>query len=194
VSGGAGGAAPTPPPPPTTAPASWRLTLPCLGITWGGLVGDRGHRGRANCACWAALPRTTPRNPCPGGHRGGEGSPRTRFFCESPLIHTWGYSNRPVGPQPGPIGKIPANYTRYAIRDTRYTREASMFLITTPFAPLALHMGLIYPLRGPLLGPSTRGTQLHCVLRSDSEFPRQARSIELLDTTRYTRASESRVG
>jgi hypothetical protein len=40
ASGGAGAA----PPPKTTAPASWRLTLPWLGITWGGLVGDRGHR------------------------------------------------------------------------------------------------------------------------------------------------------
>jgi hypothetical protein len=37
-----------------------------LGITWGGLVGDRGHRK-------GQLPRA-------GGPPGGAGSPRTRFF------------------------------------------------------------------------------------------------------------------
>jgi hypothetical protein len=41
VSGGASAA----PPPKTTAPASWRLALPWVSrITWGGLVGDMGHR------------------------------------------------------------------------------------------------------------------------------------------------------
>jgi hypothetical protein len=51
-----------------------------------------------------------------------------------------------------------------------------------PFAAGVLYKGLGYPLRSD--GSST---QLHFVLRPDLESPRQARSIELLGTTRVGR-------
>jgi hypothetical protein len=81
VSGGAGAA----PPPKTTAPASWRLTLPCLGITWGGLVGGRGHRkGQLRVLGSPSALRT--KEPRTGGPPGGRGVRGPDFFCGSPLV------------------------------------------------------------------------------------------------------------
>jgi hypothetical protein len=59
-----------------------------LGITWGGLVGGRGHR-KGQLRVLGSPSALHTKEPRTGG---AAGSPRTRhFFCESPLIHTWGY-------------------------------------------------------------------------------------------------------
>jgi hypothetical protein len=67
-----------------------------LCITWGGLVGGRGHRkGQLRvlgilgspqpfCARHTKEPRT-------GGPPGGRGVRGPVFFCESPFVHTRGY-------------------------------------------------------------------------------------------------------
>jgi hypothetical protein len=54
-----------------------------LGITGGGLVGDRGHRkGQLRVlGSPSALMRTSAGQ---RGHRGGAGSPQTRFFFSKP--------------------------------------------------------------------------------------------------------------
>jgi hypothetical protein len=60
-----------------------------LGITWGGLVGDRGHRkGQLRVLGSPSALRT--KEPRTGGPPGGE-SADPILFCESPLIRTWGY-------------------------------------------------------------------------------------------------------
>jgi hypothetical protein len=66
-------------PPPPTAPAISRLTLPWLGTTWGGLVGDRGHRKGQLRVLGSPSARHT-KEPRTGGPPGGARSPRTRFF------------------------------------------------------------------------------------------------------------------
>ena len=50
-----------------------------MGITWGGLVGDRGHRKGQLCVLGSPSARRT-KEPRTGGPPGGAGSPRTRFF------------------------------------------------------------------------------------------------------------------
>jgi hypothetical protein len=79
-----------------------------LGITWGGLVGDRGHR-KSQLRVLGSPSALHTKEPRTGGPPGGAGSPRVRFlFCESPLIHTT-YSSTNTGlwaPSPQAAGLI----------------------------------------------------------------------------------------
>jgi hypothetical protein len=79
ASGGAGAA----PPPKTTVPATCLAAHIALGTTWGGLVGDRGHRKGQLRVLGSPSARRT-KEPRTGGRgaTGGAGArgPRTRFF------------------------------------------------------------------------------------------------------------------
>jgi hypothetical protein len=101
ASGGAGAA----PPPKTTAPASWRLTLPwALGITWCGLVGDRGHRkGQLRVLGSPSALRT--KEPRTGGAPGGGGESTDPIFLRKPL-DTYLRALKPACGPPGPIDNI----------------------------------------------------------------------------------------
>jgi hypothetical protein len=70
-----------PKPPPRPAGGSH---CAALGITWGGLVGDRGHRKGQLRVLGSPSARHT-KEPRTGGPPGGAGSPRTRFvFAKVP--------------------------------------------------------------------------------------------------------------
>jgi hypothetical protein len=76
-----------------------------LDITWGGLVGDRGHRkGQLRVLGAAALPRSQLRNPGPGGHRGGGESADPVLFLRKSLRAYLRVLKPDCGPPQGPIG------------------------------------------------------------------------------------------
>jgi hypothetical protein len=56
---------------------------------------------------------------------------------------------------------------------------SSKVQVLNPFASLVVYIQLRYPLRSV-----ESSTQLHLIMRPDLDSPRQARSIELLGTTR----------
>jgi hypothetical protein len=57
-----------------------------LGITWGGLVGDRGHRKGQLRVLGSPSARHT-KEPRTGGPPGGRGVRGPDYFCESPFVH-----------------------------------------------------------------------------------------------------------
>jgi hypothetical protein len=77
-------------PPPNHRPGQLAAHI-ALGITWGGVVGGRGHRKGQGQLRVLGSPSAlhTLRNPGPGGHRGGGESADPIFFCESPFVHIW---------------------------------------------------------------------------------------------------------
>jgi hypothetical protein len=77
-----------------------------LGITWGGLAGDRGHRKGQLRVLGSPSARHT-KEPRTGGAPGGAGSPRTRFFLRKSL-RTYLRVLKPDCRPPGPLGTIPA--------------------------------------------------------------------------------------
>jgi hypothetical protein len=73
--------------PKTTAPASGQLAAHiALGVTWGGLVGDRGHRKGQLRVLGSPSARRT-KEPMAGGGGRGLGVRGPDFFGERPLIH-----------------------------------------------------------------------------------------------------------
>jgi hypothetical protein len=74
--------------PPTHRPGQLAAHI-ALGITWGGLVGDRGHRKGQLRVLGSRQPLRAPHSGTQDrGATGGAGSPRTRFFLrESPFVH-----------------------------------------------------------------------------------------------------------
>jgi hypothetical protein len=109
ASDGAGGAGAAPPPQ-TTAPASWRLTLPWLGITWGGLVDGRGHRkGQMRVLGSPSALRT--KKPRTGRPPGGQGVREPEKKCKSPLIHIpEGTETGLWAPRPSGVALVTSSY------------------------------------------------------------------------------------
>jgi hypothetical protein len=103
---GAGAGAGAAPPPKTTAPASWRITLLALGITWGGLVGGRGHRKGQLCVLGSPSALRT-REPRTGGPPGGRGVRGPDFVLRKSL-DTYLRVLKPACGPPGPLGYPPA--------------------------------------------------------------------------------------
>jgi hypothetical protein len=114
-----------------------------LGITWGGLVSDRGHLKGQLRVLGSPSARHT-KEPRTGGAPGGAGSPRTRFFLRKSLGTYLRVLKPDCGP-PGPIGNILATTT------TRY------YTYTMPHAtchmPLECHMHYAHA-----TPPATRAT------------------------------------
>jgi hypothetical protein len=82
-----------PKPPPRPAGGSHCLGNHHLGRGAGWWVGDRGHRKGQLCVLGSPSALHTKKPRTGGGtHRGGGEQPADPiYFCESPLIHTWGY-------------------------------------------------------------------------------------------------------
>jgi hypothetical protein len=100
-------------PPKTTAPASWRLTCIALGITWGGLVGDRGHRKGQLRVLGSPSARHT-KEPRTGGAPGGRGVRGPDFFWRKSLrTYLRVLKLKPDCRPPGPIGTILAITTSW---------------------------------------------------------------------------------
>jgi hypothetical protein len=102
-------------PPKTTAPASGQLAAHiALGITWGGLVGDRGHRkGQLRVLGSPSARHTNTKEPRTGGPPGGGRGARGPDFFVRKSRRTYLRTPKPDCRPPGPIGNVLAIFGRW---------------------------------------------------------------------------------